>query len=198
MASLNLAFPEDNSLVSAPLRTTNDLPPQIVGNVAWHQGHSRRNPFMYWVSINNRDTPVKFINNHWFALTAYQGAYHTQRSLIIPTDNDLGLHGYPEQTPLQPVTRTGFGYNPDESSSESSGESTATQQSFTDTQETPALQINTSVLHAPPDNSAPEQLFAPPQEDPHENPDRASMTTNPPVNGREALRRTAPAIFNGD
>lgn len=80
--------------------------------------------------------------------------------------------------------------------SESSGESTATQQSVSDAQEVPQLHIDTTVAQQ--SKVLPEQLasvlaplFEQPPEDPPKdlpedsNPDPIIMTTNPPSNGGE-------------
>ena len=175
MASLTLQFPTEDTLVPVTPRTTNDLPPEITGNAIWDQGESTRNPFTYWTTIRGRLTPVKFINNRWFILTFHQGSFHTRQGLLIAVNNVFGLRSYPEPptTPAPPTSRAGFRFTPDDSSSsESSGESTATQQSFSDAQEIPTLHINTTQLQieAPPTHSAENApLFgAPPRDDPPE------------------------------
>ena len=151
MASLTLDIPEDDSFIPIALRPTDNLPAHIKGTAAWHQGHSQNNPFTYWVSINNRDTPVEFINNRWFILQVYCGQYHTKQSLIIALKNSLNLHVYPDPIQIQdlPARTTlcaSFGFDPNASSSSSSRESTATQQSFSDAQEVPTLHINTTII----------------------------------------------------
>ena len=190
MASLTLDIPEGNTLVPLTPRITDDLPAHIKGNVAWHQGCNRTNLPTYWVSINNQDTPVELINNCWFVLQLYCRRFCTKRSLIIALKNSLGLNIYSNPPQIQALTtHTGFGFDPNVSLSESSRESTATQQSFSDAQETPELHIDTTVTsqeEVPPiqTTSVLTPLFTQGPEDPPENlnPDLSMMITNlPPV-----------------
>ena len=126
--------------------------------------------------------------------------YHRSRERIWPPQLPQ-THSDPEPTYTQhPSHRLCF--NPDESSSSSSGESTATQQSFSDALETPALQVDTAITiqEEPPEQPALAPLFAEPPEDPPEdpNPNPTAMTTSAPINGGGALRGTPPNVFNGD
>ena len=200
MASLTLALPEDNSLVPVTLRINDDLPSHIKGTATWNQGQSIRNPFTYKVSINDRETPVEFINNHWFILTFQWDGFHTKRSSLIAPENVFGLRSFPKQPtvpPSQTSSHAGFGYNPTaESLSESGRGSTVTQQSFSDAPEAPVLHIDTSVLQS----EVPPNPAAPPVAQPHRNLNQShNMTTvNPPPNGGGSLRGTALNIFTGN
>lgn len=160
-------------------------------------------------SQSTTETPVEFINNRWFFLQLYCGQYCTKQSLIITLDNEFGLHSYPDPRQIQnlpacPTLCAGFGFDPNVSLSLSSGESTATQQSFSDAREMPALHVNTAVTiqEDPPEQPTLPQvsLFAEPLKDPPENPnpDPIVMTANPPPNRGRALQGMLLNIFNGD
>jgi hypothetical protein len=223
VASINVAFPPDQTLVPIICQDCDDLPLHVKGEITWLNHNTRTIPKSittgYYLpqekTTSCQPEPIEFINNSWYALeiSIRDNQCYTRNNLQIFPNNSVGA-GYwhetePQHPDYQPIHRTAshssFRFTPGAFDSEDSseGSSTASAHSAVSIQsihkpnspaiEAPTVSIDSVTASFTPVNVIP-SLEAP-DVNMSANTTTIAPTHTPLSNG---LKGTAPAVFTGD
>ena len=188
-------FHDDDFLVVPP-RSTDNLPPHVLGSARWNQNYNR-----YYVprsfTSNNKTQPVEFLNNRWYTLypdSTQHGVFLTNANSVISLVNTLGLGYWDPTDPAHPDFQPTAAIDADPPSPSQNQSTLPSTSPHSVTHQTslvlpPAtghvIPVPTTVPTTAPTTA---QTTAPMS--------TGTGTTAPPPNG--ALRGTPPTIFTGD
>ena len=104
MASLSITLAPNDGFTRVERRTTDDLPPHVIGNAYW-VNHSTRPSGYYYEEPGKEPVPIEFINDAWHLLhfVSTERFYGTRASFRVnPDDPNVALGRWYDNDPANP------------------------------------------------------------------------------------------------